>query len=91
MNQSKEKNYNPWQLIHHFMRRKLGLLGVGANLVGACVVTSYFVLFDQALANEQIKIKNTIFTTGIMFICLVIIGMAFSRRWDKDLIRYIQL
>jgi sigma-B regulation protein RsbU (phosphoserine phosphatase) len=89
MNQSKEKNDNPWQDIHTFMRRKLGILNIGANLVGAAVVTSYFILFDQAL--PETHISTTLITTGIMFFCLVIIGGVFSRRWGKDLDRYIQL
>jgi hypothetical protein len=54
MNQSKEKNGNPWQDIHNFIRRKLGILNIGANLVGAGVVTSYFILFDQALPEAHI-------------------------------------
>jgi hypothetical protein len=45
MNQTQEKNDHPWQDIHNFRRRKLGILNIGANLVGAGVVTSYFILF----------------------------------------------
>jgi sigma-B regulation protein RsbU (phosphoserine phosphatase) len=89
MNKSQEIDYNPWQVIHLFFQRKLSVLQIGANLAGACVVTAYFVLFDQALSDVQIK--STIIITGIMFICLVIIGMAFGRHWFKDLDRYIHL
>ncbi|MGD8520686.1 MAG: hypothetical protein PVF56_06035 [Desulfobacterales bacterium] len=41
MNQSKEKNGHPWQDIHNFMRRKLGILNIGANLTGAAVGESF--------------------------------------------------
>jgi sigma-B regulation protein RsbU (phosphoserine phosphatase) len=89
MNKSQEIEYNPWQVIHLFLQRKLSVLQIGANLGGACVVTAYFVLFDQALSD--VEIKSTIIITGIMFICLVIIGIAFGRHWFKDLDRYIHL
>jgi sigma-B regulation protein RsbU (phosphoserine phosphatase) len=82
-------NENPWQVIRLLFRHKLGVLTIGANLFGACVVTSYFAFFDQALQNEEIK--GTFITTAIMFICLVIIARVFSRRWGKNLDRYIQL
>jgi hypothetical protein len=38
---------NPWFKIDRFLRQKLGLLQIGANLAGACIVTAYFVFLDQ--------------------------------------------
>jgi len=89
MNSQEKINKNPWHFIRIFFGRKLSILSIGANLVGACVVSSYFVFFDQALQNE--RVKGIFVTTGIMFVCLVIIAMVFSRRWSKPLNRYIQL
>ena len=66
--------------------RPLGWLQVVANFAGACIVTSYFVFFDQVFPAQQAR--NTFYVVGIMFIGLVIIAMIFFSNWLKDLNRF---
>ena len=61
----------------------------GANLIGACIVTSYFVFFDRVFPAMQIQ--NTFYFVGLMFPVLVLIAISSMRHWQKDLNLYIQL
>ena len=45
---------NPWHTFHTFLRRKLVILQVIANLAGAGIVTSYFMFFDTNLKIQQV-------------------------------------
>ncbi len=80
---------NPWQFINTFLKRKLIILQIGANLAGAGLVTFYFRFFDQGLAVADAK--NELIVIGIMFVGLVIIATVFLSRWQKDLSRFVDL
>jgi sigma-B regulation protein RsbU (phosphoserine phosphatase) len=66
--------------------RPIGWLQVVANFAGACIVTSYFVFFDQVFPDQQAQ--NTFYVVGIMFAGLVIIAIVFFYNWGKDLNRF---
>ena len=80
---------NPWQFINTFLKRKLSILQIGANLAGAGIVTFYFLFLDQGLAVPDAK--NELIVIGIMFVGLVIIAIVILRRWLKDLSRFVDL
>jgi sigma-B regulation protein RsbU (phosphoserine phosphatase) len=69
--------------------RRLTFWQVGANLIGACVVTSYFVLFDRVF--PTVGIQNTFYVVAVMFPILVVIGNFLSILWQKDLSRFLKL
>jgi len=69
--------------------RRLEFWQVGANLIGALVVTSYFVFFDRVFSAESIR--YTFYVVAVMFPVLVLIANFFSSIWQKDLNRYIAL
>jgi hypothetical protein len=43
-----------WFALSGYTRRRVTMLTIGANLIGALIVTGYFTFFDQALKYEQI-------------------------------------
>jgi len=88
MTDKKSKYTNSHGLMSNF-GRPIGWLQVIANLVGACIVTSYFVFFDQVFPAQQVQ--NTFYVVGIMFVGLVIIAMVFFSNWQKDLNRFADL
>ncbi len=69
--------------------RQLTWWQTGANLIGACIVTSYFVFFDQVF--PAMRIQNTFYFVGLMFPVLVLIAVSSMRYWQKDLNLYIRL
>ena len=69
--------------------RQLTWWQTGANLIGACIVTSYFVFFDRVF--PAMRIQNTFYFVGVMFPVLVLIATASMRYWQKDLNLYIRL
>jgi sigma-B regulation protein RsbU (phosphoserine phosphatase) len=75
--------------MHKAIGRRLGWWQVGANLIGACTVTSYFVFFDQVFS--AIQVQNTVYVVGIMFpvLCVIATGLMFA--WQKDLVRFLRL
>jgi sigma-B regulation protein RsbU (phosphoserine phosphatase) len=79
---------NTWGHLYRSTRQKIGSLTIGANLVGALIVTCYFMFFDVTLASEQIK--GTFVVLGIMFIGLVILASIVTNTWQKDLWRFIR-
>ena len=80
---------NPWYSIITFFTRKLMILQVIANLAGAGIVTSYFMFFDTNLKVQ--RITNDLIVIGIMFVGLVLIAMVFLKRWQKDLMHFVDL
>ena len=68
---------------------QLTLWQTGANLIGACIVTSYFVFFDRVFPAMQIQ--NTFYVVGVLFPVLVLIAISSMRHWQKDLNLYIRL
>jgi len=82
------KNRKSHGLMSNF-GRPLGWLQIVANLVGACIVTSYFVFFDQVFPAQQVQ--NTFYVVGIMFVGLVVIALVFHSNWQKDLNRFADL
>ncbi|MCP4629987.1 MAG: PP2C family protein-serine/threonine phosphatase [bacterium] len=75
MSKSIERRLNFWQLV--------------ANLIGAGVVTSYFVFFDRALS--AVAIRNTLYVVAIMFPVLVVIAGLPTYYWQRDLRQFIRL
>jgi sigma-B regulation protein RsbU (phosphoserine phosphatase) len=69
--------------------RPIGWLQVIANFAGACIVTSYFVFFDQVFPEQEAG--NTFYVVGIMFVGLVVIAIVFFQNWRKDLNRFYDL
>jgi Na+/melibiose symporter-like transporter len=69
--------------------RRLRLWQVGANLIGASIVTSYFVFFDRVFPAG--RIQNTFYVVAIMFPVLVAIAICFFYYWQKDLKQFIRL
>jgi len=69
--------------------RRLRLWQVGANLIGACIVTSYFVFFDRVFPAGPIQ--NTFYVVAILFPVLVAIAICFFLYWQRDLKRFIHL
>jgi sigma-B regulation protein RsbU (phosphoserine phosphatase) len=89
MSASEEINENTWLELSKFFRQKIVILTIGANLVGALIVTCYFTFFDEGLASEQIT--DTFIVLGVMFIGLVILAAIITKNWQKDLWRFIRL
>jgi sigma-B regulation protein RsbU (phosphoserine phosphatase) len=77
---------NSHRLLSNVGGRPIGWLQIVANFAGACIVTSYFVFFDQVFPAQQIQ--NTFCVVGIMFVGLVIIAIVFFNNWQKDLNRF---
>jgi sigma-B regulation protein RsbU (phosphoserine phosphatase) len=69
--------------------RQLTWWQTGANLIGACIVTSYFVFFDQVF--PAMRIQNTFYVVGVLFPVLVLIAISSMRYWQKDLNLYTRL
>ena len=69
--------------------RRLRLWQVGANLIGASIVTSYFVFFYRVFPAG--RIQNTFYVVAIMFPVLVAIAICFFYYWQKDLKQFIRL
>ncbi len=63
------------QAMYESGARRLGWWQMGANLIGACIVTSYFVFFDRVF--PATRIQNTFYVVGIMFPVLAIIAIGF--------------
>ena len=69
--------------------RQLTWWQTGANLIGACIVTSYFVFFDRVF--PAVQIQNTFYVVGVLFPVLVLIAIISMRYWQKDLNIFIRL
>ena len=72
-----------------FIKRRLTLWQLTANLIGACVVTSYFVFFDQVFS--IVEGQTTFYVVAVMFPVLVAIAGVYMRIWQKDLNRYLYM
>ncbi|OQY03333.1 MAG: hypothetical protein B6I22_11830 [Desulfobacteraceae bacterium 4572_123] len=55
MTNDQDVKKNPWQFINAFLKRKLPILQIGANLAGAGIVTLYFMFIDRGLAVADAK------------------------------------
>ena len=79
---------NPWQFINTFYKRKLTIINICANLVGAGIVTFYFLYLDQGLVIQDAI--NSLIVIGIMFVGLIIIVPLFldagRKTWSDSLI-----
>ena len=84
-----EINLNAWRELSKFSRQKIVFLTIGANLIGALIVTCYFTFFDEGLVSEQIT--NTFIVLGILFAGLVVLAAIITKNWQKDLWRFIRL
>ena len=83
------KHSNSHRLLFNVGGQRIGWLQVVANFAGACIVTSYFVFFDQVFSAQYVQ--TTFFVVGIMFVGLVIIAIVFFYNWRKDLNRFADL
>ena len=72
-----------------FIRLRLIFWQLVANLIGAGVVTSYFVFFDRVFPVDEIQ--TTFYVVAVMFPVLVAIAGFSMRFWQKDLNRYLDL
>jgi len=75
MFKSVERRLTSWQLV--------------ANLIGASVVTSYFVFFDRAF--NVTEMQHTFYVVAIMFPVLVAIAGVVMNYWKKDLEKFYRL
>ena len=89
MNSPKAIQKNPWQEIPKFLRKRLAIVQIFANLAGASIVLSYFNFIDELRSVQEIK--NTIAVGSIMFIGLVFLAIILHRTWQKDLFDFIRL
>lgn len=80
---------NTWRELSKFSRQKIVFLTIGANLIGALIVTCYFTFFDEGLVSEQIT--DTFIVLGIMFTGLVVLAAIITKNWQKELWRFIRL
>ena len=79
---------DPWPYTQTVLKWKLSLLNVGSNLVGACIVTAYFLYFDRMFPIPQVG--PTLVVIAIMCIGLVIMGTVILQRWEADLVRFVE-
>ena len=68
-----------WQSLWH----------IGANLIGASIVTSYFVFFDRVFPAGLIG--NTFYVVAVMFPILTAMASCIFYFWQKDLKRFLRL
>ena len=78
----------PWESMQVMFRRGIGLGQVCANLIGALIVTSYFVFFDQVFPAKEVQ--NAFYILAIMFPPLVAIAGFFFYLWQKDLNQFVR-
>jgi hypothetical protein len=72
---------NPWHKMQTFLRPRLTILQIIANLAGAGIVTSYFMFFDTNFKVQ--RVTNDLIVIGIMFVGLVIIATVFFEPLDE--------
>jgi sigma-B regulation protein RsbU (phosphoserine phosphatase) len=80
---------NPWRYVESFIKWRLSLLNTGANMIGALIVTLYFLYFDQIGPIPQAG--RTIAVVIIMCLGLVCFGSVIMGRWEADLVRFARL
>lgn len=80
---------NPWRYVESFIKWKVSLLNAGANMIGALIVTLYFLYFDQIGLIPQAG--TTIVVVVLMCIGLVCLGTVIMSRWEADLVRFAKL
>ena len=83
-----ELKENPWPYTQTVLKWKLSLLNVGSNMVGAFIVTSYFLYFDRMVPIP--RVGPTLVVIAIMCIGLVIMGTVILSRWQADLARFVE-
>ena len=79
---------NPWAYTQTVLKWKLSLLNVGSNMVGAFIVTSYFLYFDRMAPFP--KVGPILIVIVIMCIGLVILATIILSRWQADLARFVK-
>ena len=89
MNGEKFRSTSSLQAMYEAGGRRLGWWQMGANLIGACIVTSYFVFFDRVY--PATRIQSTFLVVGIMFPVLALIAVSFMNYWLKDLTLFLRL
>lgn len=78
-----------WHATEMFMTRKLPFLVIVANFTGACVVSSYFIYFDQIQPLSQTGIMMWVIVS--MLIALLVLGFTLTHRWEKSLLKFVHL
>jgi hypothetical protein len=79
---------NPWPYTQTVLKWRLSLLNVGSNLVGAGIVTAYFLYFDRIAPIPQVG--PTLVVIAVMCIGLVIMGTVTLNRWMADPVRFVE-
>lgn len=79
---------DPWPYTQTVLKWKLSLLNVGSNMVGAGIVTAYFLYFDRMVPLPQVG--PTLVVIAIMCIGLVIMATVILSRWEADLARFVE-
>jgi hypothetical protein len=69
--------------------RQLRWWQMGANLIGACTVMSYFVFFDQVFS--VMRIRTTFYVVAVMFPLLAAIAAACMHLGLKDLALFFRM
>ena len=78
----------PWEYVYSLVRRTQMLIIIGANFAGAFFCTSYFLVFESY--PHETDIGGIVFVTSMMFLGLIIIGSIYSRRWQRDIFRFLE-
>lgn len=71
------------------LRRRTGLAQVSANLAGAALCSVYFTFLDPAEALPQAD--RSLLVSGVLTLCLVLLGTAASLKWQGDILRFFRL
>jgi sigma-B regulation protein RsbU (phosphoserine phosphatase) len=83
-----ELKENPWPYTQTVLKWKLSLLNVGSNMVGAFIVTSYFLYFNRITPFP--KVGPTLVVIIVMCIGLVILATIILSRWEADLAHFVK-
>jgi sigma-B regulation protein RsbU (phosphoserine phosphatase) len=89
MDSTKNEGQGSLHALYRSGGRSVGWWQLIANLIGALVVTSYFVFFDRVFPATQVR--NTFYVVGIMFPFLAAIASFIFYFWQKDLKLYLRL
>jgi len=87
-----KQTYRNDQSLHVMFRsggRRLIAWQIFAHFTGACIVTSYFVFFDQVFS--AFRAQYTFYVVGLMFPFLTAIASILEYLWQKDLVRFLRL
>jgi|GEM_PF-3052701 len=85
----KNSERDVWASDNSALIRNIALLEVGANIVGACVCSSYFLIFDPEHSLSQVE--NIIFIAVLMTAALMTLSTILHLLWEKQLLQIVRL